>query len=159
MHEDDRKFWAEQARKEREASQGRTYTPAAPSKSRTGRQPRKKASTGSNVRYCPMIARAHDPVDERMDDIVKLIIAGKTGDEIGGELQRKKPSVSVSHPIASVSVEASSVSLSPLATTTRLIHAHCPHKATIARASTPFGACKCLIGCSGTSVSPFTRSA
>lgn len=108
MHEDDRKFWAEQARKEREASLGRTYTPAAPSKPRTGRQPRKKTSTGSSVRYCPMTARAPDPVDERMDDIVQLIIAGKTGDEIGGELRKKKPSGS--QPVAGVSVETSSVS-------------------------------------------------
>ncbi|KAF8609419.1 hypothetical protein BDV93DRAFT_143469 [Ceratobasidium sp. AG-I] len=111
MHEDDRKFWAEQARKEREASQGRTYTPAAPAKPRTGRQPRKKTSTGSNVRYCPMAARSPDPVDERMDDIVKLIIAGKTGDEIGGELQKKKPSVSVGQPVAEISIEASSLPL------------------------------------------------
>ncbi|KAG9106581.1 hypothetical protein FRC07_008779, partial [Ceratobasidium sp. 392] len=37
MHEDDRKFWAEQSKLEREASQGRTYAPAATPRPRGSR--------------------------------------------------------------------------------------------------------------------------
>ncbi|CAE6446344.1 unnamed protein product [Rhizoctonia solani] len=90
MHEDDRKFWAEQARLEREASQGRTYAPIAPSKPRGARSARKRAAMTSSVRYDPLALRVPDPTDERMDNIVQLIIAGKTGDEIGGELRKKE---------------------------------------------------------------------
>ncbi|EUC65508.1 HMG (high mobility group) box protein [Rhizoctonia solani AG-3 Rhs1AP] len=90
MHEEDRKFWAEQARLEREASQGRTYAPIAPSKPRGARNARKRASMTTGVRYNPLAIRAHDSTDERMDNIVQLIIAGKTGDELGGELRKKE---------------------------------------------------------------------
>ncbi|KAG8762629.1 hypothetical protein FRC11_008381 [Ceratobasidium sp. 423] len=90
MHEDDRKFWAEQARLEREASQGRTYAPIASSKPRGARSARKRAAMTASVRYDPLAIRVPDSTDERMDNIVQLIIAGKTGDEIGGELRKKE---------------------------------------------------------------------
>ncbi|CAE7075779.1 unnamed protein product [Rhizoctonia solani] len=90
MHEDDRKFWAEQARLEREASQGRTYAPIAPSKPRGVRNARKRASIATGLRYDPLATRVPNPTDERMDSIVQLIIAGKTGDELGGELRKKE---------------------------------------------------------------------
>ncbi|CAE6401573.1 unnamed protein product [Rhizoctonia solani] len=90
MHEDDRKFWAEQARLEREASQGRTYAPIAPSKPRGARNARKRATMPSGVRYNPLAMRVPDSTDERMDSIVQLIIAGKRGDELGGELRKKE---------------------------------------------------------------------
>ncbi|KAJ1310866.1 hypothetical protein OPQ81_009384 [Rhizoctonia solani] len=90
MHESDRKFWAEQARLEREASQGRTYAPIAASKPRGARSARKRAAMTTSLRYDPLAIRAPNPIDERMDNIVQLIIAGKTGDEIGGELRKKE---------------------------------------------------------------------
>ncbi|CAE6405379.1 hypothetical protein RSOLAG1IB_03004 [Rhizoctonia solani AG-1 IB] len=89
MHEDDRKFWAEQARLEREASQGRTYAPPAASRPRGARSARKRAMA-AGLRYDPMATRVPDPTDRRMDNIVQLIIAGKTGDEIGGELRKQE---------------------------------------------------------------------
>ncbi|KAG8730133.1 hypothetical protein FRC12_020476 [Ceratobasidium sp. 428] len=101
MHEDDRKFWAQQSKLEREASQGRTYAPAAAPRPR-GSRSRKKAAMSSSIRYDPMAVRAPDPIDERMDNIVQLIIAGKTGEEIGGELRNQtKPSTSSSPPTGS----------------------------------------------------------
>ncbi|KAH7344428.1 hypothetical protein B0J17DRAFT_702113 [Rhizoctonia solani] len=89
MHEVDRKFWAEQARFEREASQGRTYAPIAASKPRGARSARKRAMA-TTIRYDPLAIRVPNPTDARMDNIVQLIIAGKTGDEIGGELRKKE---------------------------------------------------------------------
>ncbi|KAF8761690.1 hypothetical protein RHS01_00422 [Rhizoctonia solani] len=89
MHEEDRKFWAEQARLEREASQGRTYAPPAASRPRGARNARKRAMAAS-LRYDPLAIRVPDPTDQRMDNIVQLIMAGKTGDEIGGELRKQE---------------------------------------------------------------------
>ncbi|QRV76790.1 HMG (high mobility group) box protein [Ceratobasidium sp. AG-Ba] len=92
MHDDDRKFWAEQSKLEKEASQGKTYAPAAAPRPR-GSRSRKKASMISSARYDPLAVRMPNPIDQRMDNIVQLIIAGKSGEEIGGQL-RKRPSVS-----------------------------------------------------------------
>ncbi|KAG9102251.1 hypothetical protein FRC06_002170, partial [Ceratobasidium sp. 370] len=105
MHEDDRKFWAEQSKREREASQGRTYAPAAPRP--RGSRSRKKASMISGARYDPMAVRAPDPIDTRMDNIVQLIIAGKTGEEIGGKLRNNgKSSASASPPLTGIPPQA-----------------------------------------------------
>ncbi|KAG9099840.1 hypothetical protein FS749_000236 [Ceratobasidium sp. UAMH 11750] len=103
MHEDDRKFWAEQSKREREASQGRTYAPAAPRP--RGSRSRKKASMSSGARYDPMAVRAPDPIDERMDNIVQLIISGKTGEEIGGKL-RNDGTASASPPLTGIPPQA-----------------------------------------------------
>ncbi|KAG8715019.1 hypothetical protein FRC08_011115 [Ceratobasidium sp. 394] len=108
MHEDDRKFWAEQSKREREASQGRTYAPAAPRP--RGSRSRKKASMSSGARYDPMAVRAPDPIDERMDNIVQLIISGKTGEEIGGKL-RNDGTASASPPLTGIPPQAPPVSL------------------------------------------------
>ncbi|KAG8737101.1 hypothetical protein FRC10_008568 [Ceratobasidium sp. 414] len=106
MHEDDRKFWAEQSKREREASQGRTYAPAAAPRPR-GSRSRKKSSMISGARYDPMAVRAPDPIDERMDNIVQLIMAGKMGEEIGGKLRNNgKVSASASPPLTGIPPQA-----------------------------------------------------
>ncbi|KAG9118581.1 hypothetical protein FRC07_006847 [Ceratobasidium sp. 392] len=54
-----------------------------------------------------MARRAPDPIDERMDSIVQLIIAGKTGEEIGGELRNQtKQSTSVAPSATGVPLQA-----------------------------------------------------
>jgi hypothetical protein len=111
MHDDDRKFWAEQSRLEREVATGRTPASAAASKPRTARNSRKKASTASGARYDPMARRLPNPTDERMENIVQLIMAGKTGEEIGGELRKKALGRSESAPSSAPPLELPSVSL------------------------------------------------